>query len=43
MNAGAGKTTLLDILAGRKKSGKVGGTVFVNGKPITSTFKRISE
>ena len=28
-----GKTTLLDILAGRKKSGKVEGEILVNGKP----------
>mgnify|MGYP002387077453 FL=1 len=39
-----GKTTMLDILAGRKKAGRVSGEVYVNGAPITNSpyWKRIS-
>lgn len=33
MHAGAGKTTLLDVLAGRKNTGRLTGTIFVNGRP----------
>ena len=31
--SGAGKTTLLDVLSGRKNTGVVKGTIFVNGNP----------
>jgi len=35
---------MLDILAGRKKAGRVSGEVYVNGAPITNSpyWKRIS-
>ncbi|PVH14178.1 uncharacterized protein CXQ87_002303 [Candidozyma duobushaemuli] len=32
--SGAGKTTLLDILAGKRKSGKTSGEIFVNGQVL---------
>lgn len=38
--SGAGKTTLIDILAGRKKSGKVTGSVLVNGMPLQDDFAK---
>ena len=31
--SGAGKTTLLDVLSGRKNTGTIKGSMFVNGKP----------
>lgn len=41
--SGAGKSTFLDILAGKSKSGKVGGGVFVNGKSMSPRkFRGIS-
>jgi ABC-type multidrug transport system ATPase subunit/ABC-type multidrug transport system permease subunit len=41
--SGAGKTTLLDVLAGRKTTGKISGSVFVNGMLAdSSTFKSVS-
>jgi ATP-binding cassette, subfamily G (WHITE), member 2 len=40
--SGAGKSTLLDMLAGRKTTGKLGGTVFMNGRPAGKAFKRNS-
>lgn len=41
--SGCGKTTLLDILAGRKYSGEISGSIMINGKPRNNaTFKRIS-
>lgn len=36
--SGAGKTTLLDILAGKNKGGKVGGSIYVNGNAIDSEY-----
>jgi ABC-type multidrug transport system ATPase subunit/ABC-type multidrug transport system permease subunit len=41
--SGAGKTTLLDILAGKTKSGRLGGRVLVNGCDIhqTRAYKRL--
>lgn len=33
--SGAGKTTLLDVLAFRKTTGKVSGTIQLNGSPLT--------
>jgi len=40
--SGAGKTTLLDILANREKSGRVAGTILVNGRPIDKSYTRIA-
>ena len=41
-SSGAGKTTLLDVLAGRKNSGVIKGTMTVNGKPKDEkTFRRL--
>jgi ABC-type multidrug transport system ATPase subunit len=41
--SGAGKTTLLDVLAGRKTTGEITGSIFVNGVLADSkTFKTIS-
>lgn len=38
--SGAGKTTLLDTLAKRVSIGIVTGDMFVNGKPLDSSFQR---
>lgn len=38
---GAGKTTLQDVLARRKTAGRIEGTVLVNDRPQTDSFKRI--
>ncbi|KAJ5706894.1 hypothetical protein N7488_006695 [Penicillium malachiteum] len=38
--SGAGKTTLLDVLAQRTTMGVVTGDMFVNDKPLTSSFER---
>jgi ABC-type multidrug transport system ATPase subunit len=32
-SSGAGKTTLMDVLASRKTTGRVSGSVAVNGRP----------
>ena len=41
-SSGAGKTTLLDVLAGRKNTGEVSGSIAVNGKPKQDhTFRHI--
>ncbi|KAJ3205377.1 hypothetical protein HK099_000835 [Clydaea vesicula] len=41
--SGAGKSTFLDILAGKKKSGKVFGDILINGKTMSSKkFRAIS-
>jgi ABC-type multidrug transport system ATPase subunit len=40
--SGAGKSTLLDILATRIPGSEVGGQYLMNGKPISSYFKRLS-
>ena len=41
--SGAGKTTLLDVLAGRKTTGEIGGSIFVNGVSADSTvFSSVS-
>ncbi|XP_050940089.1 pleiotropic drug resistance protein 2-like isoform X2 [Cucumis melo] len=41
--SGAGKTTLLDVLAGRKTSGYIEGSIYVSGYPKKqSTFARVS-
>ena len=41
--SGSGKTTLLDILAGRRNTGKILGTIQINGlRRNISTFKDIS-
>ncbi|KAG5501193.1 hypothetical protein JIQ42_06191 [Leishmania sp. Namibia] len=41
--SGAGKTTLLDLLSARAKSGVVGGTMTLNGTPITTTGARAAQ
>lgn len=38
--SGAGKTTLLDCLAQRTSMGVLTGSMFVNGKPLDSSFQR---
>lgn len=41
--SGAGKTTLLDVLASRKNSGKMEGSIFLNGHPKNdATFQRVT-
>ncbi|EGG18935.1 ABC transporter G family protein [Cavenderia fasciculata] len=39
--SGSGKTTLLDILANRKESGAVQGSVLINGNPFDDEYKRL--
>ena len=39
-SSGAGKTTLMDVLAQRKDSGRIEGSILVNGKPQSITFQR---
>ncbi|KAG5504354.1 hypothetical protein JKF63_04803 [Porcisia hertigi] len=41
--SGAGKTTLLDLLSARAKSGVIGGTISLNGTPITTTGPHASQ
>jgi ABC-type multidrug transport system ATPase subunit len=37
-----GKTTLLDVLAGRKNTGVIQGSIFVNGKVLKpEAFKKV--
>ena len=38
--SGAGKSTLLDMVSGRKTTGKLGGRVLMNGRPVGKAFKR---
>ncbi|KAG0159686.1 hypothetical protein PDIDSM_7209 [Penicillium digitatum] len=38
--SGAGKTTLLDVLAQRKDSGEIFGSVLIDGRPIGMSFQR---
>lgn len=41
--SGAGKTTLLDVLSSRKNSGRMGGSITLNGHPKEErTFNRIA-
>ena len=40
--SGAGKSTLLDILAKRKTSGRISGSVLCNGGKLGADFKRRS-
>jgi len=41
--SGAGKTTLLDVLAGRKTSGRIEGSITINGAPVdASTLARFA-
>lgn len=40
--SGAGKSTLLDILAARIPRSATEGAYLMNGKPVASTFKRVS-
>ncbi|KAL0937274.1 ABC multidrug transporter [Colletotrichum truncatum] len=39
-SSGAGKTTLMDVLAQRKDSGRIEGSIMVNGKPQDISFQR---
>ncbi|KAG9198157.1 hypothetical protein G6514_010427 [Epicoccum nigrum] len=39
-SSGAGKTTLMDVLAQRKDSGRIEGSILVNGMPQSITFQR---
>jgi ABC-type multidrug transport system permease subunit len=39
-SSGAGKTTLLDVLAQRKTSGTIHGSVLVDGRPLPVSFQR---
>ncbi|KAI9168002.1 ABC multidrug [Paramyrothecium foliicola] len=39
-SSGAGKTTLMDVLAQRKDSGRIQGSIMVNGRPQGITFQR---
>ncbi|CAI7659781.1 unnamed protein product [Penicillium pancosmium] len=39
-SSGAGKTTLLDVLAQRKTSGAIHGSVLVDGRPLPISFQR---
>jgi ABC-type multidrug transport system ATPase subunit len=39
-SSGAGKTTLLDVLAQRKTSGTIHGSVLVDGRPLPISFQR---
>ncbi|KAF7587415.1 hypothetical protein BBP40_007255 [Aspergillus hancockii] len=39
-SSGAGKTTLLDVLAQRKTSGTIHGSVLVDGRPVPISFQR---
>ncbi|KAJ5771410.1 uncharacterized protein N7511_003461 [Penicillium nucicola] len=38
--SGAGKTTLLDVLAQRKDSGEIVGSVLIDGRPVGISFQR---
>ncbi|KAB8271988.1 ABC-2 type transporter-domain-containing protein [Aspergillus minisclerotigenes] len=38
--SGAGKTTLLDVLAQRKTSGTIHGSILVDGRPVPISFQR---
>ena len=41
--SGAGKTTLMDVLAGRKTSGYIEGSISISGYPKNqATFARVS-
>ncbi|EFA83375.1 hypothetical protein PPL_04168 [Heterostelium album PN500] len=39
--SGAGKTTLLDILAKRKTTGEVSGSILINGSTVSHGYKKI--
>lgn len=40
--SGAGKSTFLDAVAGRIRGSSLQGDMLLNGKPVDSTFRRIS-
>ncbi|KAL5049175.1 hypothetical protein BDW71DRAFT_217786 [Aspergillus fruticulosus] len=40
--SGAGKTTLLDVLAQRKDSGEVRGSILIDGRPQGISFQRLT-
>ncbi|CAH0037575.1 unnamed protein product [Clonostachys solani] len=40
--SGAGKTTLLDVLAQRKDSGDIFGSILIDGKPQNISFQRMT-
>ncbi|PLB36892.1 putative ABC multidrug transporter [Aspergillus candidus] len=39
-SSGAGKTTLLDVLAQRKTTGTINGSILVDGRPLPVSFQR---
>ena len=39
-SSGAGKTTLLDVLAQRKTDGTMNGSILVDGRPLSNSFRR---
>ncbi|KAJ5423938.1 CDR ABC transporter [Penicillium cf. griseofulvum] len=39
-SSGAGKTTLLDVLAQRKTSGTIHGSILIDGRPLPISFQR---
>lgn len=39
-SSGAGKTTLMDVLAQRKTTGKITGSILVDGRPVSVSFQR---
>lgn len=39
-SSGAGKTTLMDVLAQRKDTGRLDGSIMINGKPQGISFQR---
>ncbi|KAL3481383.1 ABC-2 type transporter-domain-containing protein [Aspergillus californicus] len=41
-SSGAGKTTLLDVLAQRKDSGEVYGSILIDGRPQGISFQRLT-
>ncbi|KAK6212499.1 hypothetical protein LQW54_005273 [Pestalotiopsis sp. IQ-011] len=41
-SSGAGKTTLMDVLAQRKDSGRIEGSIMVNGQPQGISFQRMT-
>ncbi|CAK7222792.1 hypothetical protein SEUCBS140593_005023 [Sporothrix eucalyptigena] len=41
-SSGAGKTTLLDVLAQRKDSGRINGSILIDGKPQGISFQRMT-
>lgn len=40
--SGAGKTTFLDAVAGRIRASSLQGQILLNGRPVDSSFRRVS-